>query len=71
MSTDDSDISVENDSSQVTSLTVKKKFSKAQTICLTSYFQSGMSGTGKAHLAIIDKAAKDTGLSPAQVKVKF
>ena len=46
------------------------RFSGAQRACLTSYYRRGMSGCGKKHAVVIEKAAKDTGLTVRQVKVR-
>ena len=53
-------------------VSLKKKavrFSEAQRACLNAYYVKGMSGTGKNMHPLICKAAKDTHLSTAQVKV--
>ena len=47
----------------------RRRFTNAQTSCLLSHYDTGMKGTGKEYKSIIDKASKDTGLTPAQVKV--
>ena len=47
----------------------KFRFSKAQNLCLTAYFNSGMRGTGKKFYSLILKAAADTKLTTDQIKV--
>ena len=42
------------------------RFSGAQRAC----YQRGMSGCGKKHAVVIEKAAKDTGVTVRQVKVR-
>ena len=44
------------------------KFTLAQKAHLEYMYQSGMRSTSKEHFALINKAAKDTGLTIAQVK---
>ena len=46
------------------------RFSEAQRTCLTAYYQRGMSGCGKKHAVLIEKAARDTSLTVRQVKVQ-
>ena len=45
------------------------RFSEAQKACLTAFYQRGMTGCGKKHCVLIQKAAKGTQLTVGQVKV--
>ena len=45
------------------------RFSEAQRACLNAYYSRGMTGTGERHKSAIERASKDTHLTPAQVKV--
>ena len=46
------------------------RFSAEQLKCLDhAYISKEMTGTGKNHFHLISQAAKDTGLSPDQIKV--
>ena len=49
--------------------TKSRKFDEKQTATLTTYYNTGMKGVGKAFSYSIERAAADTGLSADQVKV--
>lgn len=53
----------------IKNLTKKIRFSQAQKACLAAYYTQGMTGIGKDNAALIFKAAEDTHLTVAQVKV--
>ena len=58
------------DGSQKTRNQPVVQFSQAQRTCLAAYYNRGMSGCGKKHAAVIEKAARDTCLTVGQVKVR-
>ena len=45
------------------------RFTAAQKAYLNAYYSQGMKGTGRQYKNIIQRAAADTGLSSAQIKV--
>ena len=53
--------------------TVRKPrlFSRVQTSCLMSYYESGMKGTGEQYRALHERAAEETGLHVKQVVVSI
>ena len=58
---------------EIRSPLIKKscRFSEAQRACLSSYYGAGMKSTASDQATIIRKAAEDTQLSVAQVKVCY
>ncbi len=47
------------------------RFSLAQRAHLNSFYQTGMNSTSRSHAALVEQAAKDTGLTTEQVKVRL
>ena len=66
---DETNLSTGSDSDEPGQKRRAVRFSTAQKTCLTSYYCSGMTRTGKEHRELISKTAKDTNLKPDQVKV--
>ena len=46
-----------------------RRFSTTQVACLNAHFPLGMTGVGKCHAQLINKAVEETKLTPTQVKV--
>ena len=63
-----SELSSEDDTIQKK---MSKTFSVAQRACLNGFYSNGMTGGGKQHASLINRAASDTQLTTDQVKVIF
>ena len=71
VSSGDSAEECESGSSKQICPPTSRKFSVKQTATLNAFYKTGMKGEGKQYALFIEHAARESGLSPQQVKVSF